>query len=69
MSSNLEDQETNLQTQKWDLEDLQDQYKHKVQDGASEEELKQIQKSMDKQELNITKTEQDIATIKENMLP
>ncbi|GAA0382253.1 efflux RND transporter periplasmic adaptor subunit [Paenibacillus motobuensis] len=69
LSSNLEDQETNLQTQKWDLEDLQDQYKHKVQDGASEEELKQIQKSMDKQELNITKTEQDIATIKENMLP
>ncbi|GGG14333.1 efflux RND transporter periplasmic adaptor subunit [Paenibacillus aceti] len=68
-SDNLEDQETTLQTQKWDLEDLQDQYKQHVQAGASEEELKQIKKSIDKQELNIEKTEKNIASIKEDMLP
>ena len=69
LSDKLEDQETTLQTQKWDLEDLQDQYKRKAQDSDSEDELKQIQKSIDKQKLNITKTEKDIATIKEDMLP
>lgn len=69
LSDKLEEKENTLQTQKWDLEDLQDQYKRKAQDIDSEEELKQIQKSIDKQQLNIAKTEKDIATIKEDMLP
>jgi len=69
LSDNLEAQETTLQTQKWDLEDLQNQYKKQVQQGASEDELKQTLKSIDKQQLNIDKTKKDIASIKENMLP
>jgi HlyD family secretion protein len=69
LSDNLEAQEATLQTQKWDLEDLQSQYKRQVQQGASDDELKQTQKSIDKQQLNMDKTKKDIATIKENMLP
>ncbi|WMT39970.1 efflux RND transporter periplasmic adaptor subunit [Paenibacillus sp. D2_2] len=69
LSDNLEAQEATLQTQKWDLEDLQSQYKRQVQQGASDDELNQTQKSIDKQQLNMDKTKKDIATIKENMLP
>lgn len=65
----LKSQETTLQTQKLDLADLQEEYKQQVQEGASEETLNATKKSITKQELNISNTESEIASLKEDMVP
>ncbi|RRJ64288.1 efflux RND transporter periplasmic adaptor subunit [Paenibacillus oralis] len=65
----LKSQETSLKSQQLDLADLQDQYKRKVQEGASDEELSAAKKSITKQEWNISNTESEIAALKEDMVP
>lgn len=69
LSDSLETKETSLESQKMDLIDLQAQYKRQVYDGTSEEDLNITRKSITKQELNIKSTENEIASIKEDMIP
>ncbi|WP_410771800.1 efflux RND transporter periplasmic adaptor subunit [Fontibacillus sp. BL9] len=69
LSDSLETKESSLESQKMDLLDLQAQYKRQVYEGASEEALNEVQKSINKQELNIKSTEKEIASIKEDMVP
>ncbi|WP_334073664.1 MULTISPECIES: efflux RND transporter periplasmic adaptor subunit [Paenibacillus] len=67
LTENLESQQRNLKSQQLDLQDLQEQFKQKVADGGTEEELTSIKKSIAKQELNIQSTETEIASIREDM--
>lgn len=68
LTENLESQQRNLKSQQLDLQDLQEQFKQKVADGGTEEELTSIKKSIAKQELNIQSTEKEIASIREDMV-
>ncbi|MEF2967114.1 efflux RND transporter periplasmic adaptor subunit [Paenibacillus sp. M1] len=68
LADSLESQERSLKSQKLDLEDLQEQYKRQVQEGADDEALNATKKSITKQELNIADVEKEIASIKEDMI-
>ncbi|WP_068786980.1 efflux RND transporter periplasmic adaptor subunit [Paenibacillus phocaensis] len=69
ITDNLKAQQSSLESQKWDLTDLQEQFKRQVQEGADEQTLNATKKSIAKQELAISNTEAEIAKLQEDRIP
>ncbi|ANS75547.1 hypothetical protein AWM70_13845 [Paenibacillus yonginensis] len=66
ISEQVKQAESNIKLQQSDLEDLQEQFKEKVQSGATDDELNEVKKSIEKQELDISSAQDDLAKMQED---
>ncbi|WP_405169137.1 efflux RND transporter periplasmic adaptor subunit [Paenibacillus sp. FSL H3-0286] len=69
LSDNLKQEQTSLASLETDLEDKQEQYKKLAVAGASEDELGNAKRSIEKAKTDISAQQEKIASVQEDMLP